>query len=105
VTLIVGAVQEGERGTCGRIIKVDHAGEFGAVNIYRAQLLCARLWLPSLVPQLQEFLAHEKGHLKTFADVSQRRGISRCRSYLFCGLGGFALGSITSLFGRSGIMA
>jgi ubiquinone biosynthesis monooxygenase Coq7 len=33
------------------------------------------------------------------------RGISRCKSYWFCGVGGFALGLVTSLFGRSGIMA
>jgi demethoxyubiquinone hydroxylase (CLK1/Coq7/Cat5 family) len=43
VSLMVSAVKEGERGTCSRIIKVNHAGEFGAVNIYRAQLMVARL--------------------------------------------------------------
>jgi ubiquinone biosynthesis monooxygenase Coq7 len=51
---MIGALKEGQQGTCGRIIKVNHAGEFGAVNIYRAQLLVARLIMPSLVPQLEE---------------------------------------------------
>jgi ubiquinone biosynthesis monooxygenase Coq7 len=84
---------------------VNHAGEFGAVNIYRAQLIVGRLFVPSLVPQLEAFLAHEKRHLATFAEILRTRGISRCRSYWFCGGGGFALGWVTGLFGRSGIMA
>jgi hypothetical protein len=33
VSLIVDAEKDGECGTCSRIIKVNHAGEFGAVNI------------------------------------------------------------------------
>jgi 3-demethoxyubiquinol 3-hydroxylase len=105
VSLMVSAAKEGERGTCSRIIKVDHAGEFGAVNIYRAQLMVARLTMPSLVAQLEEFIAHENRHLNTFAEVLRARGIARCRSYWFCGVGGFALGLVTGLFGRSGVMA
>ena len=31
VSLMVSAAKEGESGTCGRIIKMHHAGEFGAV--------------------------------------------------------------------------
>jgi ubiquinone biosynthesis monooxygenase Coq7 len=105
VSLMVSAAKEGARGTCSRIIKVNHAGEFGAINVYRAQLMAARLAMPSLVPQIEEFLAHEHRHLNTFAEVQRARGISRCKSYWFCGVGGFALGFVTSLFGRSGIMA
>lgn len=105
MSLMVCAAKEGERGTCSRIIKVNHAGEFGAVNIYRAQLMVVRLTIPSLVPQLQEFLGHENRHLNTFGEVLRIRGISRCKSYWFCGIGGFALGLLTSLFGRLGIMA
>ena len=103
--MMVGAVRDGERGTCSRIIKVNHAGEFGAVNIYRAQLMVVRRAIPSLVPQIEVFLAHEKRHLSTFAEILRARGISRCKSYWFCGVGGFALGLLTGLFGRSGIMA
>jgi hypothetical protein len=73
VSLMVSAAKEGERGTCSRIIKVDHAGEFGAVNIYRAQLMVARLAMPSLVAQLEEFIAHENRHLNTFAEVLRAR--------------------------------
>ncbi|MBL6938793.1 MAG: demethoxyubiquinone hydroxylase family protein [Alphaproteobacteria bacterium] len=34
-----------------KMIKVDHAGENGAVNIYRAQRLVARIRAPSLLSQ------------------------------------------------------
>jgi ubiquinone biosynthesis monooxygenase Coq7 len=58
-----------------------------------------------VVPQIEVFLAHEKRHLSTFAEILRAREISRCKRYWFCGVGGFALGLLTSLFGRSGIMA
>jgi ubiquinone biosynthesis monooxygenase Coq7 len=105
VSLIVDAEKDGERGTCSRIIKVNHAGEFGAVNIYRAQFMVAHFIVPSLVPQIEVFLAHEKRHLSTFAEILRAREISRCKRYWFCGVGGLALGLLSSLFGRSGIMA
>ena len=43
MSVMIRAAKEGERGTCSRIIKVNHAGEFGAVNIYRAQLMASLL--------------------------------------------------------------
>lgn len=95
----------GERGTGGRIIKVNHAGEFGAVNIYRAQIFVARLTAPNVVPLLEEFIEHERRHLATFGEYLASRGIRRCRSYLFCGIGGYVLGFITALLGKPGIMA
>jgi 3-demethoxyubiquinol 3-hydroxylase len=89
----------------GRVLKVDHAGEHGAVNIYAAQMLLARFTAPSLVPELREFREHEQRHRSIFWAELQRRGIRRCRSYLLCGFGGFALGLITGLFGRGAIAA
>ena len=88
-----------------RIIKVNHAGEFGAINIYRAQILVARFFSPGIVPVLEDFLAHEKKHLEIFQDVLSKRGVRRCRSYWLCGIGGYGLGFITALLGKPGIMA
>lgn len=93
------------KGVGNRIIKVNHAGEFGAINIYRAQILVARLTSPDIVPVLKDFLAHEKKHLEIFQAVLSKRGVRRCRSYWLCGVGGYALGFITALPGKSGIMA
>jgi 3-demethoxyubiquinol 3-hydroxylase len=95
----------GSKGTSGRIIKVDHAGEFGAINIYRAQIQIARLTAPSIVPILEDFMAHEKRHLETFTQYLVKHGVDRCKSYWLCGIGGFFLGFATALMGKPGIMA
>jgi ubiquinone biosynthesis monooxygenase Coq7 len=88
-----------------RVIKVNHAGEHGAVNIYTGQLLVARLTAPGMVGELLEFKSHEEKHRAIFWAELQRRGRPRCRSYLLCGIGGFALGIFTGLFGRRAIAA
>lgn len=98
-------ITDGGIGTPGRIIKVNHAGEFGAINIYRGQLLVAKVFRRSYVALLEEFLAHEKEHLQIFGDVLERRGIPRCKSYWLCGIGGYLLGVVTALLGRKGVMA
>jgi 3-demethoxyubiquinol 3-hydroxylase len=86
-------------------MKVNHAGEHGAVNIYRAQLLACRWRRSDITSELREFLDHEMRHREIFAAELIRRGRPRCRSYHLCGLGGFALGLITGLCGRASIAA
>jgi len=88
-----------------RVIKVDHAGEHGAVCIYRAQRWFARWTAPDMVDELNGFLAHERRYRALFAAELVRRGRRRCRSFLFCGLGGFVLGTVTGLLGRRAIAA
>ena len=88
-----------------KILKVNHAGEFGAINIYRAQLLVCRLFMPSHVPMLQHFLSDETRHLGVFWDeIQSRRGV-KCKSYWLCGIGGYAMGFVSALLGTRGIMA
>jgi 3-demethoxyubiquinol 3-hydroxylase len=89
----------------GRFIKVDHAGEHGAVCIYTGQIFMARLTAPDLVAELAEFRAHEVRHREIFRLELARRGRPRCRSYWLCGLGGLTLGLITGLFGSGAIAA
>ena len=36
-------MKEADRLTIGRILKVNHAGEYGAIRIYRAQLFVASI--------------------------------------------------------------
>lgn len=92
-------------GLGGRIMKVNHAGENGAVQIYTGQILVARLTAPSLVNELRHFRVHETEHRRIFEEELERRGMRRCRSYLLCGLGGFLLGASTALFGKGAIAA
>jgi 3-demethoxyubiquinol 3-hydroxylase len=88
-----------------KMIKVDHAGENGAVNIYRAQRLVARIRAPRLLKQLEEFQQHEEKHRRIFREHLDGIGVRRCVSYQFCGIGGFSLGLVTGLIGPSAIAA
>ena len=53
-----------------RFIKVDHAGEHGAVCIYSGQIFMARLTAPHLVAELTEFRAQSDGIARFFARSS-----------------------------------
>jgi ubiquinone biosynthesis monooxygenase Coq7 len=88
-----------------RTIKVDHAGEHGAIGIYTGQILLARLTAPQLVGELIEFRSHERRHRAIFGAELSRRGQPRCRSYWLCGVGGLGLGVITGLLGANAIAA
>lgn len=88
-----------------RVIKVNHAGEHGAVCIYTGQILAARLTARDLVPILCDFREHERRHRAIFQAELARRGKRRCRSYYLCALGGFVLGMVTGLCGRQAIAA
>jgi ubiquinone biosynthesis monooxygenase Coq7 len=88
-----------------RIVKVDHAGEHGAVCIYAAQRWLARWRAPEMVGEIDGFIAHERGHRAIFAAELERRGRRRCRSYWLCGFGGLVLGIATGLAGRQAIAA
>ena len=84
-------------------LKVDHAGEHGAVSIYRAQRWVARWRAPSLVSEIDDFIAHEQRHRALFAAELDRRGVRWCRSFHLCGLGGLVMGIVTGLLGARAI--
>jgi 3-demethoxyubiquinol 3-hydroxylase len=94
-----------QRDLGSRIMKVDHAGEFGAISIYTGQIWLASLRARDLIPELIEFRSHERGHRAIFGTELERRGQRRCRSYWLCGVGGLLLGIITGLLGRTAISA
>jgi ubiquinone biosynthesis monooxygenase Coq7 len=96
---------KGKIDTPKKILKVNHAGEFGAINIYRSQIFFAKIFMRDLVPLLESFLNDEKRHLDIFWQEIQRRNGIKCKSYWLCGLGGFVMGLFSSLLGRKGIMA
>jgi ubiquinone biosynthesis monooxygenase Coq7 len=82
---------------------VDHAGELGAINIYKAQLLFSRFMYKDIVSELEEMLSHEKEHFETFNSLLKKRSIRSCYALWFWAFGGFLLGSITALLGRNAI--
>ncbi|MDO8039835.1 demethoxyubiquinone hydroxylase family protein [Janthinobacterium sp. SUN137] len=86
-----------------RVMKVNHAGEQGAIGIYTGQIFMARWTASHIVQELRAFRAHEREHRTIFHDVLKRRGLPRCRSYYLCAAGGYALGIITGLCGARAI--
>jgi ubiquinone biosynthesis monooxygenase Coq7 len=89
--------------TTARILKVNHAGEHGAIRIYRAQVWVARKLYPDVVGFLQETLQHEIQHCSLFLNAMRERSAKPCRVMSLWGNGGLVLGFLTALLGRQGI--
>ena len=87
--------------TIRRILKVNHAGEFGAIRIYNAQLLVAGRFFPDIVPALKQMRDDEIEHCRLFAAAMPLRQARPCRVMAFWSVGGYALGLATALFGRN----
>src|SRR5512139_3215068 len=92
-----------DRRTTARILKVNHAGEYGAIRIYRAQAWLARRLYPDVVDFLEETLRHEVEHCSLFLNAMRERGARPCRVMSLWGNGGLVLGFLTALLGRQGI--
>ena len=95
----------GKIDTAKKILKVDHAGEFGAINIYRSQIMVSRIFGGKHVPMLEKFLEDEQRHLNIFWQEIKRRNGIKCKSYWLCGVGGYFMGFVSALLGKKGIMA
>lgn len=86
-----------------RMIRVDHAGEYGAKRIYAGQL--AVLGKGEHGDTLRHMQAQEQVHLDTFADLIARRRVRPTMLLPFWHLAGFALGAATAAMGARAAMA
>jgi ubiquinone biosynthesis monooxygenase Coq7 len=91
--------------TIARIVKVNHAGEFGAVRIYSAQLLVAGWFWPDCAPALAEMLQDERNHRDIFRAAMPARQSRPCRVMQLWSYGGWLLGFLTACLGRNGVWA
>jgi 3-demethoxyubiquinol 3-hydroxylase len=91
--------------TIARILKVNHAGEHGAIRIYKSQIAVARWRCPDVVPKLEEMLEHEISHRARFADAMPSRNAKPCRMLFLWAIGGRLLGAGTAVVGRNTIWA
>jgi ubiquinone biosynthesis monooxygenase Coq7 len=89
--------------TVQRILKVNHAGEYGAIRIYRSQIAVAKLRCADVVPHLEHMLEHEIEHCRVFRDAMPARMARPCRVMSFWSLGGSLLGFVTAAMGRQAI--
>ncbi|XP_053132074.1 5-demethoxyubiquinone hydroxylase, mitochondrial [Hemicordylus capensis] len=86
-----------------RIIRVDHAGEYGANRIYAGQI--AVLGRTSVGPVIQHMWDQEKDHLNKFNELLVSYRVRPTILLPFWNVTGFLLGAGTALLGKEGAMA
>jgi len=86
-----------------RIIRVDHAGEFGADRIYAGQM--AVLGQTEVGPLIQHMWEQEKEHLKRFEELIGHYRVRPTLFHPFWKVAGYALGAGTALMGKEAAMA
>jgi len=89
------------------MIRVDHAGEFGALRIYEGQLAVL-----SRVPSAKEnaasiadMAAQEQKHFDAFSEMVKKRGVRPTALEPLWHVAGYALGAATALMGEKVAMA
>jgi len=96
-----GDISDTER--TARMIRVDHAGEYGAARIYAGQL--AVLGRGATGATIRHMAAQEARHLHVFSDMIADRRVRPTVLLPFWHLAGFALGAITAALGEKAAMA
>lgn len=86
-----------------RILRVDHAGEYGAVRIYEGQL--AVLGRTAVGPVIREMAAKEREHLASFEALLPKRRARPSLLQPVWHIAGFALGAATAMLGPKAAMA
>ena len=94
----VSNVSEKEKAILDRIIRVDHAGEFGANVIYQGQL--AVLGKTPVGPVIQHMWDQEKDHLDTFNKLIPQYRVRPSALLPIWSVAGWVLGAGTALLGK-----
>jgi len=85
------------------MIRVDHAGEYGAVRIYEGQL--AVLGNRVSAGTIRHMAEQEQRHLKTFDSLVNERRVRPTALEPVWRVAGFALGAATALLGEKAAFA
>ncbi len=88
------------------IIRVDHAGERGAIKIYEGQLLALKTFKNNekLRKRIEEMKIHEEEHYNFFDQEIQKRNISPTKLLPLWDLMGVTLGFGTAMLGEKAAM-
>lgn len=86
-----------------RMLRVDHAGEHGAVQIYKGQL--AVLGHTAAGETIRHMHAQEQEHLETFDRLIAENGVRPTVLAPLWSVAGYALGAATALMGAKAAMA
>lgn len=92
-----------KRQRIDRMLRVDHAGEYGAQRIYAGQL--AVLKNDASAPEIARMAEQEHAHLQRFNQLMNERRARPSALLPFWHVAGYALGAGTALLGRKAAMA
>ncbi|XP_031720252.1 NADPH-dependent 3-demethoxyubiquinone 3-hydroxylase, mitochondrial [Anarrhichthys ocellatus] len=92
-----------EKDMLDQILRVDHAGEYGANRIYAGQM--AVLGRSSTGPLIQEMWDQEKKHVAKFNEILAENRVRPTALLPLWNIAGFALGASSALLGKEGAMA
>ena len=99
-------MEKTDKKTLEEIIRVDHAGERGAIKIYEGQLLALKTIKQdnALKDKIEEMKEQEKEHLEYFEKEIQKRKIKPTYLLPLWDLMGVGLGFGTALLGKKAAM-
>ena len=88
------------------ILRVDHAGERGAIKIYEGQLLALKTFKQdeNLKRQIEEMKEHENEHYNFFNNEIKKRNIAPTKLLPLWDLLGVGLGFGTAMLGKKATM-
>ena len=94
------------RKTLEEIIRVDHAGERGAIKIYEGQLLALKTFKQNeyLKKKIEEMKEHENEHYNFFNSEIKKRNIAPTKFLPLWDLMGVTLGFGTAMLGEKAAM-
>ncbi|CAL8330171.1 unnamed protein product [Lota lota] len=92
-----------EKAMLDRMMRVDHAGEYGANRIYAGQM--AVLGRSQTGPLIQHMWDQEKRHLAKFNEILADNRVRPTFLLPLWNISGFLLGASTALLGKEGAMA
>jgi ubiquinone biosynthesis monooxygenase Coq7 len=87
------------------MLRVDHAGELAAFQIYGGQLFVLSRTHPDLVPLIQEMQDQEQHHLSTFDNLVATHRVRPTAMTPIWRAAGWTLGAVTAAMGKEAAMA
>ena len=99
-------MEKTNKKTLEEIIRVDHAGERGAIKIYEGQLLALKTFKQnaSLKRKIEEMKEHEREHYEYFDNEIKKRNIRPTKLLPLWDLMGVTLGFGTAMLGERAAM-
>jgi len=99
-------MEKTNKKTLEEIIRVDHAGERGAIKIYEGQLLALKTFKQNefLKKKIEDMKEHEKEHYEYFENEIKKRNIKPTKFLPLWDILGVGLGFGSTILGKKAAM-